>query len=516
MVNAQLDRLASTFNSPRRLISLGGFLLVTVLLVRWGLHDIFSFPVRQDIAWFQYLAEQILQGKLPYRDFIEINPPLYIWMHVPIVQLANNLQIDTVFLYRCITLLGVACISVVIIYLTNQGFIKRDKTFPFINALVLLFGFINMAGYVFGEREFWAYAMAMLYIASCWAWLNKVKLGRWGRLVLYTGISLGLLVKIQFLLVVGIVEMFLLISQGSTQYRTRIGEVFTILGCTSIYLMLILIFAGDYFSLLVKIGAMYLNFAPLPWYEIIFRSSHGLMFVVTMIIFFLPLKAEYRSWTRLQAVFTISVFCVVLLQQKGWDYHLYPFYAAFTYLVFWTGYFSFISFFSARFRLKSTTVFTVGALGIILFCTHFLQLMMDRRKPDSSYFALKNILQQNKPRSSVFLFSVSMYPSFPLITETRSHWAGRINHLWYLIVKNKDQPAVQSQIKNLDEMVISDIVQSQPDLLIIDNTDAQFGFMGNRFDYIAYFSQYKGFADIFSQYRYATSVDGYDVYRRDS
>ena len=49
----------------------------------------FGSELNHDTAWFLYVAQGLLGGGELYRDFVEVNPPLAIWLTVPVVMLGR-------------------------------------------------------------------------------------------------------------------------------------------------------------------------------------------------------------------------------------------------------------------------------------------------------------------------------------------------------------------------------------------------------------------------------------------
>src|SRR6188472_2244760 len=49
----------------------------------------FTHRANGDTAWFLYLSRQALRGLRPYGDYVEINPPLIVWLGLPSAWLAE-------------------------------------------------------------------------------------------------------------------------------------------------------------------------------------------------------------------------------------------------------------------------------------------------------------------------------------------------------------------------------------------------------------------------------------------
>ncbi|MBK7841277.1 MAG: hypothetical protein IPJ49_27065 [Candidatus Obscuribacter sp.] len=68
------------------LLLLSFILIVTYKLIFWALHPL---NVSADQSVYLQCGELILQGKVPYRDFFDFNPPLIMYINVIPVALAH-------------------------------------------------------------------------------------------------------------------------------------------------------------------------------------------------------------------------------------------------------------------------------------------------------------------------------------------------------------------------------------------------------------------------------------------
>ena len=78
-----LVRLAEKAFRPAISLILIAALFVCQIAIRLG------SDLNHDTAWFLYVAQGMLDGGELYRDFVEVNPPLAIWLTVPIVMLSR-------------------------------------------------------------------------------------------------------------------------------------------------------------------------------------------------------------------------------------------------------------------------------------------------------------------------------------------------------------------------------------------------------------------------------------------
>src|SRR5215211_7582165 len=78
----------------QRNFSIGGFAFATP---RWAALAVlfmvaplcFSLQITHDAAWQMWIGRQLLHGTNLYTDIIEINPPLWFWLAVPLAALSQ-------------------------------------------------------------------------------------------------------------------------------------------------------------------------------------------------------------------------------------------------------------------------------------------------------------------------------------------------------------------------------------------------------------------------------------------
>ncbi|MBK9772786.1 MAG: hypothetical protein IPP57_18540 [Candidatus Obscuribacter sp.] len=93
------------------LLLLSFILIVTYKLVFWALHPL---NVSADQSVYLQCGELILQGKVPYRDFFDFNPPLIMYINVIPVALAHLMHWpDALGLNVTVHLFHIICVSIV-------------------------------------------------------------------------------------------------------------------------------------------------------------------------------------------------------------------------------------------------------------------------------------------------------------------------------------------------------------------------------------------------------------------
>ena len=146
-------------------------LLAAVALI--GLVPQYLSRTLPDIAFLLYAAGRVLDGATLYVDLVEINPPLIVWLNIPIVVAARELGISEITAYRlAVTLLlagSVIASARILRRIADDGSDRptvRPSDLPTWRLTVLL---IVVALFVlprldWGEREHLTLALVLPYV----------------------------------------------------------------------------------------------------------------------------------------------------------------------------------------------------------------------------------------------------------------------------------------------------------------------------------------------------------------
>jgi hypothetical protein len=142
-------------SSNSRLISI--FSLPVLAATAWLLWRSLDWPLVGDAAIFHFIANQFLMGAVPYRDIVDINMPLIYGIHAAIILIGGMSDIA----WRAFDLGASAIMCAVILMLVRPVGLAA----AILAALVMLATHLSLGAYAAGQRDF---LVAILAVAAAW------------------------------------------------------------------------------------------------------------------------------------------------------------------------------------------------------------------------------------------------------------------------------------------------------------------------------------------------------------
>ena len=466
----------------------------------------FQSELVQDCAWFMHVADQLLHGKTLYVDIFEVNPPLGMWMMVPIVWFAENFNLDqTATINITLFSASAAVLAVCNRYLKFNSQINSSTRL--LQVALLALGILFFPTIFFAERE---HFMVLLFLP--WVFLrlanpNQTQIGIWERVLIGVMAGAAICIKPQAIVAPALVELVIYL------HRRKISEMFApenrgAVLFTAIYASAILIYAPAFFTEMLGIGTKaYVPFFGYP----LSVSLYGARWTITALIIAVAiryrlsiLKADIFFLDGLLAAaigFAISFF----IQMKGFAYQIMPadilacFAAAVGAIQLW--------------QIERKISF--HALGIITVASVLLFSL-----PQTAFTDLKAmdfIMQSNAPQAkSLFVASTRMIDSFPYVQKRNLIWASRLPTQWltpYVDQKwhGGDLPQDDVVQRALD-WTVTDLATFKPDIVMIDNSSTQIFVESGHFEYLKFWAHDPRFAAIWQNYKFKSNKYGFDVY----
>ena len=442
-----------------------------------------------DLLWRLYIADGLLNGKVMYRDLLEVNPPLWFWAALPAAWLGQNTPI---LAYHALIGLNMA----VMVSATFLLFHLAKKTLGPSTAAAAAFGFLFALCLVsvgdLGQREQSLLMACGLWIALLCARLEGRDVGVPTAILVGLISAYGFALKHYFVLLPLVLEVWFLWRQKRA-WRPFRPENLTLAFCALAYAGAVWTFTPDFLGrMLDLIQTAYFAFG--SWNGTISPERKLRLLMQSVFVFFpiaiMLLTKERRSFFVALALASVVCLAIVMLQQKGWRYHFVAAHGLSAMLSIMIVHCAFVSQ-DKGLRLAVSLVAT-WALIWNLVAVPAIGSVQTRGQPVEPL--LKSIVAKEPKDSRIFILSIGPdYAFHPLADAGRPYWS-RYYSLWMLpglLTPNKD-PKLEAIRKVEKERVraefVEDVQCSRPNLII-----GEAGYIGTpdpvRIDTISYLSE---------------------------
>jgi hypothetical protein len=305
-----------THPAPAALWPLLGALLLTLAVTALRL----TGGVDSDVASQLQIAQRIHEGARLYRDIVEVNPPLWFWMALPIDRLASLLHVEAA------SVLIAAFGLLVALSLAATDRLLRHVA-PHQRVMFLAYAALILAALPWmhvGQREQIVLIGALPYAALVAARREARPVSPFLAIAIGVGAGLGFALKHYFLIVPAALELWLLACTGR-RWRPLRPETLAIAAVGAAYAAALLIEQNYLTRIVPLVRLAYGQFGP--------RSVHFLLnpYVAVAGMLFAFTTAHARLVFSRSSSFAAALFIAGLafaasyfIQFKGWPYHSIP------------------------------------------------------------------------------------------------------------------------------------------------------------------------------------------------
>jgi len=468
----------------------------------------FNSALNHDVAWYIYVARGLIEGKTLYVDFVEVNPPLGIWLLVPVVWLGQAAGIDAVpLLYGLILALTFGVIVLLRRYL---------RAWPSLGAaggnfalLLIAFVLLFVPGRNFAQRE---HLMVLCFVP--WLFLRAARAHGFvpssiESIAAGAAAALGVCFKAHGILAPIAVELALLLVHR--QWRAVLAtENFSAAAVAALYGAAVYLFAPAFYGEMIELGIRaYMPFYGVGAYWIFVGSLQTALSILLALILLAMGATACRELTVAGAGAAIGVLLSFYVQAKGYSYQILP--AQMLACIAAASAFATVC---AASPVNSRTAFAATAVMVVVLVMNvYDQTYRHRGAPFEK--AMAAYAPQAK---SVFIASTNVYSGFPLVLRHDLTWASRYPALWltpYVATVSRlgEMPADPIAAKALHDTV-SDLTTFRPDVVFIDVSKEQTYVPGESFDYLGFWSADPRFAGLWADYEFRGAEADFAVYTR--
>lgn len=519
--------------------------LLCVLAASAALHVVLASAGAKN--WLLLASRMWLQGARLDVDFVEINPPLIIWLYA--LPVRASLALPALADYAALGLMGLVCAALTVGLSTALLRFHPQCAEPrmcvlFALALACIFVFLTSPA-VFFDRDHILLMLTFPYMLRFMPSLARQSLPWTLRLATGALAALGFCIKPHGALIFAVLQLLYLLRERKAAILWSIENIIIFCAAT-VYLFCVWHFVPEYvhaiFPMALKTYSAYSREGSALLYLPLAFFSAGLTFAEFRLRHATPYRRDILYFTGIAAAFLIYA-----LISNGWEYTYHPLFSLLQFLsvlVFveyrWLqasheaqGLPSKSFFFGARGCVMSLGVQAlymaaglVGAFFAAIYVQNNCKGYMECREsqPYVQY------VEEHKAKS--FGTMTLDFPKWTSLARmTNAHWETRFNHLWMLpglvqegAPKKAKYPWILDYVANA---YAQDLDSRRPDIVFVD-AGYQYYVPSGELDLPGYFAQVPAFALSWSHYRreatldectpspapYARSACRYDVYRR--
>ncbi len=483
-----------------------------------------------DLAWHLYMSRVVLHGGTAYVDVIDTNPPLILFLSVPPAWFAELLGVSAIVVFKVYMYLLAAASLLVCARLIRRGWTCLPEGARLLLVTALVFAVLPFARLgVFGQREHYMVLMTMPYVLAAAAWTGGQRLpGRWAALLGAIG-GVGFAMKPHYLLAWIAIEAALLALDARRRSWRRPEAMGAVAGLAA-YALTVVIFYPQYLPLAETIRETYggLNSSA----TVMLRLTDVQIWIAALVLLLLVrLPRATRSLTIVLFAAWTGFLAGMILQFKGWNYHLYPgrALALMFFVTFAIALFQSMPSLATAFR-GGVRALAAGLVAALVLSAGRYVLEAHRPAVNSDLVTpLSAIVRTQAPGGPIAILSMRsiMYPAFPLVNYTGAAWSLRFNCLWFLPglyekelqeegdrVRFRAPAAMGALERRFYGQVIDDLCANPPALLLFE-VPARHAPGGRRaLDLAAYYGQDARYQRLSAAYAPLTTLGGFDVLKR--
>lgn len=477
-------------------------------------------PLNPDAAWLLYAAGRVLRGERLYTDILEINPPLIIWLNLPVAWVSQMTGWADAAAFRAAVLGLVALSCGICLALARAGGRSCGR---WVLAAVL-FALLPLVGGMFGQREHLLLALVLPLVSLAALRIEQVPISTVPAATIGLLGAVGIALKPQYA-----VGWLLLVAYrwwaGGRRARPLTPEDAAVVGVGIAYPLLVLTLTPAYFPLVAGAARDYLGYGSQPLSYVLVDDSPALWFYLALVVWLLFDRGARRTpRSGVLAAMGLGAVAAVAAQHKGWSYHYLPLTAC--------------AFLLAVSTLASARGEGIGGLArllygaaVLLFAGSMSSLIVRRAfgpldPREQRQVATRAAVARETGARTILVLSSQLRDAFPLTNDARLRWVGGYPNMWMsLVYYSADRggspayhspPAMPPGERLAFDRTVRDLVEARPDLLVVESPElnARRNRWPGGFDFLGYFSQDSSCAAVLSRYRRTAEVDSLWVLRR--
>lgn len=280
-----------------------------------------THPPSADVSWLIVVGEKMLAGQQLYKEVLELNPPMSVFLYVPAIWLEHltGLSAEAWVLVMTFGLIAAALVLLAHI-MTASGQGDDVPRTVVVAAILLAVAPMN----VFAEREHIAVTLLLPALALALGQAHGYRPGAILRIAI--GLLSGLIVSIKPHFGLAILLPYLYLALRLRSWRILFSlENLIASAFVLTYVAVVFVFFRIYLTDVVPLLTDTYRVVRFSLWELLRTNLELQIVVFTMgVIVFILGKDALKPKTVIPLLATVGLIAAFLEQGKGWVYHLYP------------------------------------------------------------------------------------------------------------------------------------------------------------------------------------------------
>lgn len=478
-----------------------------------------AFHLNQDSYWLLVAARRMLDGAALYREILEVNPPLIVWLSVPAVLTADTVGIgeDSALLIFVLMLAAISLWLVSLVLRRIPGLGAREQGALLVAAAIAL---VLLPGRDTAQREHLLLIFVLPYVLLAGARAAAVRYPTSFAATVGVFAAVGFCLKPYFLLIPLALELLIAVRRRSIPAAFRPETLMVGFGVLS-YVGAVAWLAPDYYRIMVPIGLEIYNQTYTDSLGYVLKRAASSLAVAATILVFVP-RFKGPRLDLLLAFMTAAAaqFAIFAIQSKGWHYQLVPALGLLFMAIAIVGIGNTGKRQEKPSRRTGVTTRALVAAGLAVLL--LAPAIADQRFNEHFRKIAGPIEDLGLSPHSVFFFSAHVWHPFPLAPATGMKYASRSPAQWLMpgiaqreamAVEDPDSwtPQMDEIVQLAHDSVVRDFEDFGPELVLVHDAEFKAYFHGLRFDYLQWNLEDPRFADIWSNYEKVGEIEGEDV-----
>jgi hypothetical protein len=481
--------------------------------------------MNHDPAWYLHMAGVWLDGATLYRDVIDTNPPLIVFITAIPVAISRLVNLPGPLVFKAFVF-AAAGLSVAV----SIPFVRRiwqDEHARFLIGTMLVFLIFPFVKTDFGQREHFTVLLTVPYVLASCGYAVGRPAGRGFDAVAGALAGLGFAMKPHLLAGWVAFELALAAMRRSPRVWLRPAAVSAGVAA-ALYGAVVVLLVPDYLSVARDAMQVYggLNSSA----AFLLRLADLQLWVIGLLLLLvLRLPAAHRNPCVLMFAAATGFLIAAMVQLKGWGYHLYP--SRVLILLFFAAVVASVTdAHPAVLQVIRGGKRSINAAVLAAVTIWSARYVAEAKKPIATDYvtSLTALIHETHADTFALLGMQGLvYPAFPTTNYSGTRWVLRHNSLWFLpgiYADEMKRPDHTDAFRRLDGMpplerryfeeIVEDLCRTPPKLLVLEPPIPNAPVVRRSLDLVRYYRQDPRFDRMFSAYAHKATVGLYVAYER--